>query len=86
MLLHGLPSRTTVGTIRFDLLDLKHANDFLGLPRLAQKTQKFALDEHLFRRKPSIYSASGLATKVPSTASANSLRGRRVPQGRKIFK
>ncbi len=44
-------------------------------PRLAQKTQKFALDEHLFRRKPSIYSVSGLATKLPNTPSASSLRG-----------
>jgi hypothetical protein len=70
----------------FELLDLEHANDFLELPRLALKTQKFALDDHLFRRKPSMYSASGLATKLPSTPSASSLRGRRVPQGSKMFK
>ena len=72
--------------ISFELLDLEHANDFLELPRLALKTQKFAVDEHLFRRKPSIYSASELATKLPSTPSASSLRGRRVPQGSEAWR
>lgn len=58
----------------FELLYLEHANDFLELPRRAQETQKFAFDEHPFRRNPTIYSASGLATKLPSTPSPSSLR------------
>jgi hypothetical protein len=70
----------------FELLDLEHANDFLELLGLALKTQKFAVDEHLLRRKPTIYSACELATKLPSTPSASSLRGRRVPQGSKAWR